>query len=501
MASICYNTVELGGVLMAIPINVHSLINRQIVESNRIEFKSGFNPDSVIRTICAFANDIDNMGGGYIIIGAEDDNGSVKYPIKGIAQDQVDSIQQKLREYCHYIEPLYEPVVEPMLYQGVYIIVVWVPGGLGRPYKAPREVTKQHSPKNYYIRKFSSSVSASPDEEKELFYASSNIPFDDRPNLAAEVSDLDIGLLRAHLKETDSDLYEHSLDMDLLDIAKNMQLLDGTDEFIKPKNVAILMFSEKIEKYFRYARIEFVDIPDPTGSGMVERTFRGPIQRQLKDALAFIQNYVIQEKIIKVKDQAEAIRIYNYPFRAIEEVLANAVYHRSYQINEPITVRLERDRLEITSHPGFDRSITDQKITEGDLRARIYRNRRIGDFLKELRLIEGRNTGFPMIRDALAKNGSPDFIIDMDPERNYLSITLPIHEEFLPKKDKQLDYENRVMDILEDRPLSLTEMAQALGYKSISAKLSRTAKSMTESGKIRQVVTDDAKLKYTSKKK
>ncbi|MCI9501303.1 MAG: hypothetical protein HFG76_04780 [Hungatella sp.] len=45
------------------------------------------------------------------------------------------------------------------------------------------------------------------------------------------------------------------------------------------------MFSEQPERYFRYARIEIVDIPDPTGTNMVEKTFTGPIQRQLKDAL------------------------------------------------------------------------------------------------------------------------------------------------------------------------------------------------------------------------
>lgn len=53
------------------------------------------------------------------------------------------------------------------------------------------------------------------------------------------------------------------------------------------------MFSERPEKYFRYARIEVVDIPDPTGTNMVEKVFTGPIQRQLSDALAFIRNYTL----------------------------------------------------------------------------------------------------------------------------------------------------------------------------------------------------------------
>lgn len=64
-----------------------------------------------------------------------------------------------------------------------------------------------------------------------------------------------------------------------------MRLISGPPESLKPLNVGSLMFSEQPERYFRYARIEIVDIPDPTGTNMVEKTFTGPIQRQLKDAL------------------------------------------------------------------------------------------------------------------------------------------------------------------------------------------------------------------------
>ena len=51
----------------------------------------------------------------------------------------------------------------------------------------------------------------------------------------------------------------------------------------------------------------------------------------------------------------------NYPYAAVEEILSNAVHHRSYQIGEPINVRITPTAMEITSFPGFDRSITDEK--------------------------------------------------------------------------------------------------------------------------------------------
>ena len=51
--------------------------------------------------------------------------------------------------------------------------------------------------------------------------------------------------------------------------------------------------------------------------------------------------------------------------------------------------------MEVTSFPGFDGSITQERIEAYDLRCDRYRNRRIGDLLKGLGLREGRNTGFP----------------------------------------------------------------------------------------------------------
>ena len=65
---------------MALPINIESLINGNIVEWERLEFKSGWNPNEIMHTITAFANDINNWGGGYIIIGIEEKNGRPLLP-------------------------------------------------------------------------------------------------------------------------------------------------------------------------------------------------------------------------------------------------------------------------------------------------------------------------------------------------------------------------------------------------------------------------------------
>lgn len=52
---------------MPLPINIEDLLNKRKVESNRIEFKAGWNPDKIYHTICAFATDFENIGGGYTL--------------------------------------------------------------------------------------------------------------------------------------------------------------------------------------------------------------------------------------------------------------------------------------------------------------------------------------------------------------------------------------------------------------------------------------------------
>lgn len=63
------------------------------------------------------------------------------------------------------------------------------------------------------------------------------------------------------------------------------------------------------------------------------------------------------------------------------------------------------------------------------LKSRRYRNRRLGDFLKELDLTEGRSTGVPTIQAKLAENGSPRAIFETTDDRLTFLVTIPIHEE------------------------------------------------------------------------
>ena len=180
----------------------------------------------------------------------DEEDGKPILPPRGVERSEMDDVLKRLHDLCHLIEPLYQPIVEPVQMDGAWLVVIWVPGGYGRPYKVTKDVlAKDKSNKRYYIRKFSSTVIASPDEERELFYASQTIPFDDQPNLAA-VEDLSRPLLREHLHKVGSSLYGISENLETKEIARSMRLLAGPPEDLRPRNVGILMFNERVDDFF-----------------------------------------------------------------------------------------------------------------------------------------------------------------------------------------------------------------------------------------------------------
>ena len=103
-----------------IPLKIETLLDGKVVEQNRIEYKEGWNPNDIIHTICAFANDYHNMNGGYIVIGVREQNGIPQLPPTGLLKEQLDKIQQEVFQYSNQIMPRYIPKMEVVEYRKKY---------------------------------------------------------------------------------------------------------------------------------------------------------------------------------------------------------------------------------------------------------------------------------------------------------------------------------------------------------------------------------------------
>ena len=279
----------------------------------------------------------------------------------------------------------------------------------------------------YYVRVGSSTVRAKGPLEAELLQLAASVPFDDRVRHDASLEDLSLRLVQAHLQEVRSDLFTAAETMSFARLCAQMQIVDGPPENLRPRNVGLLFFTNDPRRFFPQVQIDVVHFPEGRDGEIREQQFIGPIGRQLRDALDYIRSTFIVERVVKRPDRAEADRFVPFPYAAVEEALANAVYHRGYDVREPIEVQITPGEMTITSYPGPDPSVRIDDLNRGGVVARRYRNRRVGEFLKELRLTEGRGTGVPTIFKAMRDNGSPEPQFVTDDGRTHFTTILPVH--------------------------------------------------------------------------
>ncbi|HZX49390.1 MAG TPA: RNA-binding domain-containing protein [Nitrospirota bacterium] len=460
---------------MALPVNIYELLHGRVVESERLEFKEGWNPEAVLHTMCAFANDINNWGGGYIVIGVAEKENVPVFPPNGLSQSEIAKVQKELLGLSHKMRPEYFPVVEVTKFESRDILIIWVPGGNGRPYKSAVSLAKG-AEYAYYIRRNSVTKLPTTAEERGLIKLANNIPFDDRINHNANLNDLNITLIQSYLMEIRSALSAEVSKLPFADLCLRMNIAQGPAEYLKPKNIGLLLFSDNPENFFPRARIDIVEFEDDVGDVFSEKIFIGPVHQQVRSALGYLKNAVIKEFVRKVPGRAEADRFYNYPYEALEEVLVNAVYHRSYEEREPVEVRVYPDRVLVLSYPGPLPPLGKDNINKPIVTYHRYRNSRLGDFLKELHLTEGRGTGFPKIRRALKRNGSPAPIFETDDDREYFMVMIRIHpgakarvvEKVVEKVVERLTPNQKkiVETIVKDPDISAQALAEVIGISS-----------------------------------
>lgn len=326
-----------------IPLKIETLLKGRVVEHDRVEYKTGWNPNDIIHSICAFANDYDNTNGGYIVIGVKEENGMPVFPLEGVPKEDLDSIQQEIFQYCNQIVPRYIPRMEIIDYQnsGIFLIYLWCSAGDSGPYQAPKTV---------YL----------------------------------EIDNIRRGYLEDFIKKSNSSLIEEINNSTLEELLLAEEVADETDTELDIRNIGVLMFAEHPEKFIPGSYIELIRFNTKEAEAsddFIEKTFTGPIWKQVQDALDYINTNVIEEKVVKLQGQAESERF----------------FHKSYREQEPVEIRIYVDSIQILNYPGLAKWINLERFAEGRIKGRKYRNRRIGELFKEIDLSEKKGTGIPKI--------------------------------------------------------------------------------------------------------
>ena len=101
---------------MGINIDLKEL---SIRESEKVEWKENGDDKnivvSIVKTISAFANDISNLGGGYVVCGAKetkDEYGFPKVEYIGLTSEKLKEIEGKVMQHCRdYVNPSIIPII------------------------------------------------------------------------------------------------------------------------------------------------------------------------------------------------------------------------------------------------------------------------------------------------------------------------------------------------------------------------------------------------------
>jgi ATP-dependent DNA helicase RecG len=185
----------------------------------------------------------------------------------------------------------------------------------------------------------------------KLIELCAKVPFDDRINTDAEITDIDPSLVSSFIQETQSSIHQ-AVSIDL-EVYKAMRIVGPFHDTLKPRNVALMLFNSEPNRFFLGAYFEVVQFRDVKGGDLIEENkFRGPIDRQISDVVNYLNNLSTQQ-LRKMPGKAKVDKVVAFPYEALEEAITNAAYHRGYSGEmEPSKVYLYPDRIEIISYPG-----------------------------------------------------------------------------------------------------------------------------------------------------
>ena len=327
-------------------------------------------PKSWLKTVSAFANGI----GGALIFGISD-----KEEIIGLDNYKKDS--ENISEIIKTkIEPLPKVTLKHYLIEDKNIIILFVHSGKETPY-----YFTEGRHQTAYIRLGNESIPAKNSDLINLILKGKNRSYD---SLGTDIKKDNVSFTKLkslyYLKTgnefTDSDLESFGL--------------VNKDNFLT--NAGALLADEPIIKHSRIfcTRWNGLDMTSGIEEALNDNEFEGSILLLLQNAENFIK---VNTKKKWKKGNESRIEMPDYPERAIQEVLVNAIIHRDYAvIGSEIHIDIYDDRIEIYSPGGmFDGSfIQEQNIMEI---SSLRRNPIIADLFNRIHLMERRGSGLKKI--------------------------------------------------------------------------------------------------------
>jgi len=384
-------------------------------ESYRCEFKSDLSTkdgkEKICRTICAFANDLSGKEEfGLIALGLNDDGSPSELTVDDDLELKITDIRGEGK-----IIPFPSFSTQRYVHSGKTLLCIVVQPSISTPVKFDQRI---------WVRPGNATHQANAEEERRL---NEKRRHKDQPDDAQVLEGF-------HLKDLNLDYFQaqylpQAFALDVLQangrsleerLASTKMIGHGRDGTLYPTVLGMLCLGLSPADAVPGAYVQFVRFAgeDETSPVIDQQEIHGHVADVIQGTEAKFNAH--NQIAIDFTSQDLERRFAQYPKVAFQQLLRNAVMHRSYfGSNAPIHVYWFKDRIRITN-PGGPFGMGLEEF--GQPYAVGYRNPNLAGALKDLGFVQRFGAGIGLARAEMQNNGNPP--LELDPSANYVSVTL-----------------------------------------------------------------------------
>lgn len=382
-------------------------------ENKQLEFKTDIT-NTFLKTVSAFAN----YNGGKIIFGVEDDGEVVG--LNNPVQACLD-IENKINDTIRP-QPQYELSVQDV----EKTVTLMVEPGAHKPYTYKSKA---------YRRNDTATIEVDELELSRLILQGKNINYE---NLTSADQNLRFRILEERAK---SEIGIRSLNKDVL---KTLNLYNDENGY----NHA----AELLADINHFPGIDIARFGDSISVILKRVTFENEsILSELENAVEVYRDFYQYEEI----DGMSRKKVERIPEEAFREAIANALIHRTWDVNAQIRVLMFEDRIEISSPGGLPSGLSEAEYLKGNVS--ILRNPILDNVFYRLHIVEILGTGILRIRESYQNSAKkPSFEI----YDNSLTVILPVVRDAEMSEDESMVYGTLSKNI----PKSISEIMPELPF-------------------------------------
>jgi ATP-dependent DNA helicase RecG len=373
-------------------------------ETSHVEWKKqAAEIEDVVRSLTAFANDLDSSGqGGWVVCGieeAKDDHGFPTARRVGLAGSRFKEVQGTVLDWCRErVSPPILPSIEEVELpeDPSRRILVFHVEASGRVHAFQEKDGRTRS----WVRHGSKTVVANKELLRQLQEKKGEVPpFLQRPCSKATLDDIDLPtarefLIRADLPHPPDEYLRPGARLD----AFSYPLVQLAGPRAVPTYLALLLFSREPTRWIPGAYTVLTVYPGI--ERMENHSVRFEATRPLPDLIRDLLERLQLHTGTSIDKSRSALEIQQnrprYSAKALQEAIVNAFAHRDYESSEPVRITVFSDRMEIVSPGGYVYGMDPDRLRRGDATP-LWRNPALASFLLKLQLAQNEGQGLKTI--------------------------------------------------------------------------------------------------------